>query len=141
MMYSACFTAGMATDSETRLEMLIDVCLSRGWVNVRDPRRPSPTKLAQAIDREVNYCSDLLKGSRSFGEEIARHIEDRLALPRYFLDGVVAVNTGSSAGWPFPGIDKARFDALDPMSQGEIQGKVREMIARFEADKGNAAAA
>jgi hypothetical protein len=36
-------------------------------------------------------------------------------------------------GWPFPGIDEARFARLDDMQKGEIQAKVREMIEGFEA--------
>lgn len=36
-------------------------------------------------------------------------------------------------GWPFPGIDEARFARLDDMQKGEIQAKVREMIDGFES--------
>lgn len=36
--------------------------------------------------------------------------------------------------WPFPGIDPARFDRLTELQRGEIQGKVREMIERFEVE-------
>lgn len=36
------------------------------------------------------------------------------------------------SGWPFPGIDEARFQRLDDMEKGEIQAKVREMIEDIE---------
>jgi hypothetical protein len=39
------------------------------------------------------------------------------------------------SGWPFPGIDEARFTRLDEMEKGEIQLKVREMIETFERRK------
>jgi hypothetical protein len=41
---------------------------------------------------------------------------------------------GSSGEWPFPDIDSARFMRLTPTQRGEIQGKVRELIERFESE-------
>ena len=40
-------------------------------------------------------------------------------------------------GWPFPGIDRERFDQLSRDQQIEIQGVVRERIEIFEAAFGN----
>jgi len=34
--------------------------------------------------------------------------------------------------WPFPDIDRSRFDRLSPAQQIEIQGSVRKMILDFE---------
>lgn len=34
--------------------------------------------------------------------------------------------------WPFPEIDRARFDALEPYQRTEIQGAVRDKIKEFE---------
>jgi hypothetical protein len=76
----------MATESKTRLENLKKACRMMGMVKSNSPE-PSPTALGRAIDRNTNYCSDLLLGRRSFGEEIARHIEEKLGLSRWYLDG------------------------------------------------------
>jgi hypothetical protein len=37
-----------------------------------------------------------------------------------------------SGPWPFPDIDPARFAHLNQTQIGEIQGKVREMLEKFE---------
>jgi len=42
-----------------------------------------------------------------------------------------ALTSGSDA-WPFPSIDRARFEALQDEQRIEIQGVVRRMIADFE---------
>lgn len=114
----------MSSDSLVRLDLLKEVCTARGWLQANG--KPSPGALAEAIDRKSNYCSDLLNGTRSFGEDIARHIESRLGLPKWHLDG--------GAGWPFPQIDKGRFDALEGWQKTEIQGLVRAKIKEFEAE-------
>lgn len=38
--------------------------------------------------------------------------------------------------WPFPDIDRLRFDALTGMQQGEIQWHVRQLIESFEVSRG-----
>lgn len=45
-----------------------------------------PTALGRAIDRERSQCSALINGKKGFGEDMARHIERELKLPRYWLD-------------------------------------------------------
>lgn len=45
-------------------------------------------RLAEAIDREPNLVSRMLRGGKGIGEDMARHIESRLGLPRYWLDGL-----------------------------------------------------
>ena len=116
----------MATDALVRLETLKEICKAKGWL--KPDGEPSPGALARAIGRKTNYCSDLLLGRRSFGEEIARHIEDALGLPRWHLDG--------GAGWPFPQLDRSGFDSLQPWQKTEIQAKVREMVRDFAAANG-----
>lgn len=114
----------MSRESIIRLDILKEVCRAKGWVQGNG--KPSPGELGAAIDRKTNYCSDLLNGTRSFGEDIARHIEEKLGLPKWHLDG--------GAGWPFPQIDRSRFDRLESWQQTEIQGLVRAKIKEFEAD-------
>lgn len=45
-------------------------------------------------------------------------------------------NAAKRDGWPFPDIERARFDALSLRQQIEIQGVVRERIERFENPNG-----
>ena len=118
----------MSVDANLRRELLAKVCKDKGWV--KSDGAPSPGKLAAEIDRATNYCSDLLLGRRSFGEEIARHIEQALGLPQWHLDG--------GAGWPFPHLDRTIFDDLHEWQKMEIQGKVREMVKQFSADNAEA---
>jgi hypothetical protein len=61
-----------------------------------------------------------------------RAIATVLSLSVDQVEGREPLPWDKSDGWPFPGIDRARFDHLDPLQKGEIQGKVREMIAEFE---------
>ena len=114
----------MSTDRLLRLELLKAECRKRGWL--KPDGSVSPSKLAEAIDRKVNQCSDILNGRASFGEDLARHIEERLNLGKWALDG--------GAGWPFPQLNRADFDALEPWQKTEIQGVVREKIAAFKAE-------
>ncbi len=122
-MYTAVSNAAMSDERHIRLEHLKAACVRLRLV--KEDGTPSPGKLAERIDRKTNYCSDLLLGRRSFGEDIARHIEERLNLGKWALDG--------GAGWPFPGIDRDRYDRLTREQQLEIQGAVRSMITTFEA--------
>jgi hypothetical protein len=44
-------------------------------------------RLAELIGRKATQTSDMLRGEKSFGEKIARDIEAKLGLRRYYLDG------------------------------------------------------
>lgn len=37
--------------------------------------------------------------------------------------------------WPFPDIDPARWMALNDYQRGEVQGEVRKLVERFEAQR------
>lgn len=50
------------------------------------PFKGSQRKLADAIARAPNLISRMMGGSKGIGEQMARHIEDCLGLPRYSLD-------------------------------------------------------
>ena len=45
-----------------------------------------PVALAKAIGRKTNQTSDLLHGRASFGEKVARSIEEHVGLPPGWLD-------------------------------------------------------
>ena len=112
----------MLKTPSTRLEWLRHYCLAKNITNVRG--NPGSAELAARIGRTQNYCSQLLQGKKSFGEDIARHIEEQLGLLRWDLDG--------GAGWPFPDIDRRRYDPLNSTQRAEIQGAVRKLLIDFE---------
>ncbi len=60
-----------------RLINLRALCATRGW---------GPAELGRATGRKTSQCSDMLRGDKSFGEKIARSFEDKLSLPRGWLD-------------------------------------------------------
>lgn len=111
----------------TRLEWLRHYCRAKNITNARG--EPGSAELAARIGRSQNYCSQLLLGKKSFGEDIARHIEAELGLLRWDLDG--------GAGWPFPDIDRRRYDALSSTQRAEIQGAVRTLLIEFEGAEAN----
>jgi hypothetical protein len=45
------------------------------------------TELSDRVGGRYTYWRDLLLGQKSFGEKIARKIEEKLSLPRGWLDG------------------------------------------------------
>jgi len=46
----------------------------------------SPAELTALVGNSKQYWSDMLRGRKSFGETAARKIEEKLELPRLFLD-------------------------------------------------------
>jgi hypothetical protein len=46
----------------------------------------APKDLADRVGNRVSYWSDLLRGKKSFGEKLARKIEEQLGIPRMSLD-------------------------------------------------------
>ncbi len=55
--------------------------------------------------------------------------------PSFTRGGAYAARESATSGWPFPDLDRARFDALTPNQKIEIQGVVRERIDKFEATR------
>lgn len=55
---------------------------------------------------------------------------------RASVNGRPVVTGCTIGGWPFPDIDRERFDRLSLRQQIEIQGVVRERIERFEGGDG-----
>lgn len=105
-----------------------EFCRSKGWG--LSGNRWNTTSIAEAISKPVNKASDLLNGHGAFGSKIARDIEDHLGLPGGFFDDFNE--------WPFPEIERDRFNQLRPSQKIEIQGLVRRAITEFEEfNKGN----
>lgn len=46
----------------------------------------TPAELTAQVGNSKQYWSDMLRGKKSFGETAARRIEEKLELPRLFLD-------------------------------------------------------
>jgi hypothetical protein len=68
-----CFTSGMNDDALIRLSNLKALSLT-------------PKHLSDRVGGRVSYWADMLRGEKSFGEKVARKIEEQLGLPRMSLD-------------------------------------------------------
>lgn len=86
----------------------------------KDRKLAGPVQLGEAIGRKTNQASDLLNGRASFGEKIARSIEDFAGLPPGWLD----VTDGPA---PIPSVARAskdlvipQFDAGGGMGDGKL---------------------
>jgi len=80
------------------------------------PYNGNQNAFADKVRLSKGRISQLLHPENAFGERSARSIATRLRLgDRYFEDGF---GEGSPApvpvehGWPFPDVDRARFDGL-----------------------------
>lgn len=72
----------MNDEAAIRRSNLQRLCKARQW---------GPTELHQHAGRSYSFWPSLLKGPKSFGEKLARSIEDQLDLPRGWLDREDAV--------------------------------------------------
>lgn len=68
---------------------------------------------------------------KTMGSELARDIERKLDLPEGWMDTDPELLLTREGAWPFPGIDRAAFDALTAEQKIEIQGVVRKAIRDF----------
>lgn len=50
------------------------------------------------------------------------------------IEGEAPLPWDKASGWPFPGIDEARFQRLHDFQKGEIQSEVRKLIEKFERE-------
>lgn len=69
-------------------EIMIDIPATRrdNLRKLRKKRFTSNADLARAIERSSSQVNDMLSGSKSFGPKVARYIEEKLQLPRGYLD-------------------------------------------------------
>lgn len=65
-----------------------------------------------------------------------RQIAEALGLTVDQLEHKAPLPWEKNTGWPFPQIEQSRFDRLEDWQRIEIQGKVREMIDKFESSSG-----
>jgi SOS-response transcriptional repressor LexA len=69
----------MSEDSLIRFDNLDALARARGW---------APSDLAKASGKKLNQCSDMLRRQKSFGEKLARDLEQKLNLPRGWFDQI-----------------------------------------------------
>lgn len=95
------FNSAMSEDAAIRRENLRRLCHARQW---------RPRDLEREVGGTYSYWRDLLETtSKPFGEKAARRIEDKLGLPRGWLDTPMADVTAREADsppysvtrWPF----------------------------------------
>lgn len=65
------------------------------------------------------------KKPKTMGSPLARKIEEKLGLPTGLMDS-------DPDSWPFPHIERERFESLKEHQKIEIQGHVRVRILEFE---------
>lgn len=106
----------VGTDKAVRIEHLKLALASR---QIAQPERAR--YLMNQIGRgTVAYWSGLLAGDRSFGEKVARAIEDALGLPRAYLDG---------PGLSLEAMEVAEiYDTLDERSQNVLMATAHALI-------------
>lgn len=95
---------------------------------------------ARKIDKSDSLLRGVLAGKKSFGEKLARSIEENGRMPRGLLDKPVVadLNTPRQAqgppGWPFSfPIDE--FAGLDDDQKQRIEDTIRGMILGFSAQR------
>lgn len=84
-----------------------------------------PVEFGQFIGRKTNQTSDLLAGRASFGEKVARAIEEYAGLPEGWLDQDDDLENVEGV-WP--------FDLLSPDHVRKLSIKQRAMVEKFALD-------
>lgn len=100
------------TKKATRIARLKDFAALR--------KATGPVELGLLIGRKANQTSDLLRGTASFGEKLARSIEEFAGLPERWLDS----DDGSQV-WPFSAELLAAARRLDPVALLHAENVVR----------------
>lgn len=109
----------MSSDAAIRRDRLNAVCLARGWVSQKSPEFGSASELVKRVGRSSSFWSDRLRGGKDIGAEVAREVEEKLDLPRYYLDDAVS--------WPF---SKALQTAIEKLSPEDLV-KAENMLRGF----------
>ena len=96
-----------AEDTLVRLERFREECRTRGI--------DGPVELSAKFGRAPSFWSDLFHGRKSFGEKLARSLEEQMGLPRNTLDMVQAGHPRTFAELNgFEGQLVTLFRQLDP---------------------------
>lgn len=102
----------------------------------------SMTEFAEAIGESLNYTSRLVKlqksGRKNLGEGKARGIEERLGLPKGWLDQDSEQDVPKARNnWPFnpSRIPRAIWDNLSPAEQRKAESMFLTIINGIEAER------
>lgn len=115
----ACSTANMAEDALIRLENLKRLGLDARQLSAR-------------LGSGYSYWRDMLKGDKSFGEKVARRIEDGLGLRRGQLD---ESNEAPEGPWPYELFNHADYMLIPLEYRNRIENELAGEIQRLK--KGN----
>jgi len=96
-------------------------------------RRKPPQKPQWLADR-LGASAQVMTNWKKRGVPPARYraIAEVLGLTVDQVEGVAPLPWRNESGWPFPDIEQARFQRLTELQKGEIQARVRDLIAEFE---------
>lgn len=100
---------------------------------LKGPPKITQRQLAEACGIKPPSVNDWLTGKTKSleGSNLLAASKLLKVNPTWLADGVGPMR-GNASDWPFPDIQKERFDALTANQKIEIQGAVRNMIAEFE---------
>ena len=89
------------------------------------PGRGGQALLAQALERQSGYISRCLRGEKTIGEKFARYVEEKLHLPRFWLDS--ERNVANRVLDPEHVELLENFEALTPSQQRSLFVNIAEM--------------
>lgn len=87
---------------------------------------------ARAVGKPDRQINDMLGKRKSFGARVAREMEAKAGLPRFYFENLFT--------WPFD-IDYRRIEVLAEGDLRELQGALRMALAEIERSKANEGAA
>jgi|GEM_PF-4876405 len=122
-MQPPCYPDRVLTIEQIRLRnytsLIEELGRERGYA-LKDP------EVALALGISKVYAWQIRNGKRSaIDSKAARKMEECAGKPVGWLDTNFEL-------WPFPGIDAASFERLNPEQKLEIQGSVRSLLLAFE---------
>lgn len=88
--------------------------------------------LSEKVGGRYTYWRDLLAGKKSFGEKIARKIEEKLELRRGQLDDS---HNGDDSSWPFELFTRQDWLLLDEKTRQEFENSIAGAIQRARLRK------
>lgn len=89
--------------------------------------------LSEKVGGRYTYWRDLLAGKKSFGEKIARKIEEKLELRRGQLDDS---HNGDDSSWPFELFPRQDWLLLDEKTRQEFENSIAGAIQRARLRNG-----
>lgn len=76
---------------------------------------------------------DMLAGRKSFGEKVARSIEDKMGMEEGELDRPTKTATKAKRDWPF-NFPRSQIEDLDPDQRQRVEDTITGMILVFSGE-------